>query len=361
MTYTATVTGAYGGAVSGTVTFQDRSENTIIPLSGGIATLTESYTTKGPHPITAVYSGDTNNTGSSSTTVTEYVETLPVTSKTVVTSSGSPSLIGQAVTFTASVSSPYGSIPDGETVTFYDGATQVGTGATANGVATFTTTALSVKAHSIKGTYAGDATFKTSSGTVQQIVQAYRTTTALSAGPNPSNYGQTVVLTATVTTSGSSVPTGSVTFRNGTTALGKTMLDATGTAILSTTKVPVGLDSLAASYNGDSIDSASTSSVLTQTVNPAQLTMTLTSTPNPSTAGKSVKFVAVLSSNGSLPNSQQVTFTYNGTTIGTATISGGKATFSTSALPSGRDVVTATYAGDANYNSASRSVTQTVN
>jgi large repetitive protein len=55
-------------------------------------------------------------------------------------------------------------------VTFYDGAVMMGTGGTASGVATFTTSSLSVKSHTIKGTYAGDATFKSSKGTVTQVV-----------------------------------------------------------------------------------------------------------------------------------------------------------------------------------------------
>jgi hypothetical protein len=48
-----------------------------------------------------------------------------------------------------------------------------------------------------------------------------------------------------------------------------------------------------------------------------------------------VKFTAMLSSNGSLPNGQEVTFSYAGKTIGCATIFGGKATLSTTAMPSG--------------------------
>jgi hypothetical protein len=359
--YTATVTSQYGGATTGTVSFKDGKVAVTVPLSGGTATLSETYLSAGAQSVTATYSGDTNNASSTSSALMEYVRTLPVKTTTIVTTSGSPSLVNQPVTFTASVSSRYGAIPDGEMVRFHDGASQIGTGTTASGVAIFTTSELAVKTRTIVGTYAGDATFNTSSGRVQQIVRAYATVTALSASPNPSNYGEAVVLTSVVTTSGSGVPTGKVTFNNGTATLGKGTVDATGTATLSTTKLPVGLDSLTASYNGDSLNSKSTSSVSARTVNPAQLAMTLTSSPNPSTAGKSVKFTATLTSNGSLPNRQQVTFSCNGTIWGTATIREGKATFSTMALPAGSDVVTASYAGNVDYSSASTSVTQTVN
>jgi hypothetical protein len=54
-------------------------------------------------------------------------------STTMLTTSGSPSFVGQPVTFTATVSSTHGSIPDGELVTFYDATTAIGTGGTSSG------------------------------------------------------------------------------------------------------------------------------------------------------------------------------------------------------------------------------------
>ena len=105
----------------------------------------------------------------------------------------------------------------------------------------------------------------------------------------------------------------------------------------------------------------STSSAVIQEVNQAHITMILASSLNPSKQGQAVKFTATLTSNGGLPNGQTVTFSYNGNPLGTGTISGGKATLSTTTLPVGRYVVSASYAGDANYSSATASVTQTVN
>jgi phospholipase C len=360
VTYTAMVTSQYGGATSGMVTFKDGSSSTQVPLANGSAVFTTKYATIGTHTLTATYSGDGNNSGSTSNTLTEYVENLPVASKTVVVTSGSPSTVGQPVTFTATVTSAYGQIPNGETVTFYDSVTQIGTGKTSSGIATFTTSSLSVKTHNIVGKYSGDASFKPSSGSVQQIVDPYTTTTSLTASPNPSAYGQSVLLTATVTSSGGIVPTGKVTFYNGTTSLGTSTLKS-GTATLSTTKLGLGSNSLTAAYGGDSLNGKSTSAVLKEIVNAATITLTLSSSPNPSNSGQSVKFTATLTSNGGLPNGQTVTFTFNGTTLGTGTIAGGKATFSTSTLPVGSDKVTATYAGNADYSAASGSVTQTVN
>jgi uncharacterized repeat protein (TIGR01451 family) len=76
------------------------------------------------------------------------------TTATGLVSSANPSSGGQAVTFTATVT---GLSPTG-IVTFKDGSTVLGTGTLASGVASFTTSSLSVGSHSITAVYAGDAT-----------------------------------------------------------------------------------------------------------------------------------------------------------------------------------------------------------
>jgi hypothetical protein len=88
-----------------------------------------------------------------------------------VSSSQNPSNAGQSVTFTASVSSIVGPAPDGEQVTFKDGSKVLGTGALSNGSATFTTSALTVKTHSISASYAGDGNYLPSkSAKLMQVV-----------------------------------------------------------------------------------------------------------------------------------------------------------------------------------------------
>jgi YVTN family beta-propeller protein len=90
--------------------------------------------------------------------------------KTRLTTSGSPSQQGQPVTFTAAVTNKYGSIPDGETVTFYDRKNLLGTAQLSGGVASFTTSTLSVGKHVIKAAYPGDKVYAASAGTVRQVV-----------------------------------------------------------------------------------------------------------------------------------------------------------------------------------------------
>jgi len=185
------------------------------------------------------------------------------------------------------------------------------------------------------------------------------TNTTLSSGTNPANYRQSVTLTAQVTSQSGGTPTGTVSFRNGKTLLGTATLSG-GVATLSTAKLPVGSNSLTAEYNGDSTNSKSLAS-LAQQVAQAQVSLTLSSTPNPSNLNQPVKFTANVSSNGGLPKGQKVTFSYGGSQLGTASITAvGTATFTTKALPAGTDTVTAAYAGNADYSAASGSVSQIV-
>jgi hypothetical protein len=182
-----------------------------------------------------------------------------------LTSAPNPSNIGQPVTFTATVTPAYTAIPDGELVTFYDGKTVIGTGALASGLATFTTSSLTVKTHTIKAIYAGDATFEPSSGTIGQVVEKYATTTGLTSSANPSAYRQTVTFTATVTQTGPYLPTGKVTFRDGTKVLASPTLN-NGVATLSRSTLAVGTHAITAEYLGDVYNAASTSTVLEQVV-----------------------------------------------------------------------------------------------
>lgn len=369
VTYTATVkTQSGNGNIQGSVTFKDGSTvlgtffvgKSLIPGQGS-ALVSETYSAKGTHSITATYSGDANNLASTSNTLKQTVNALPAATKTSVTTSGSPSTINQPVTFTAAVSSTFGPIPDGENVTFSNGTTVLATVPLSSGTASFTTSTLKAGTFTIKAAYAGDANFKGSSGTVKQTVAPYTSSVSTpTSSLNPSIFGQAVTLGVTVTSAAPSTPTGSVTFKNGTNSLGTITLDPSGAATLTKSNLPAGALSITAAYNGNSQISKSTSPVLIQVVNQAAVSMALAASPNPSTAGQSVKFTATFTSNGALPTGS-VTFTSGATTLGTGTITGGKATLSTTALPQGADTVTASYAGNADFSAASAQVVQQVN
>jgi hypothetical protein len=109
-----------------------------------------------------------NGTGLAGIGVLLNITSAPTT--TTVATSGSPSIVNQPVTFTATITSALAPIPNGQAVTFYNGKTEMGNGTTTNGVASFTTSFLTQGKHTIKATYAAHGFFRTSSGTVAQIV-----------------------------------------------------------------------------------------------------------------------------------------------------------------------------------------------
>ena len=262
VTYTATVTTQSGGVATGTIAFEDGGRIiATATITGNQATLTRRYPQIGQHEITATYSGDPHNSSSKSAALTELIRGG---SKTVITTSHTPSTVGAVVTFTATVTSGRGNIPDGESVTFYDGTVAIGTGATAGGAAVLQTSSLSAKEHIIKASYPGDVSFKPSSGGVTQVVKKQATATSLTSSPNPSRSGEVTVFTAHVS-SAFSTPTGKVKFMDGTLATGTATL-IHGLAILRKSNLSLGAHSITATYQGDTISGTSSSAILNQVV-----------------------------------------------------------------------------------------------
>jgi hypothetical protein len=187
------------------------------------------------------------------------------------------------------------------------------------------------------------------------------TTTTLSSSLNPSTYGKSVTFTATVSSQTGGPPTGIVTFRDGSTILNEDFL-SNGQASFSVSTLPLGSNSITASYAGGSDFAASTSAPLNEVVL-AATTTTLSSSLNPSSYGQTVTFTAtVTSSLGPPPNGETVTFRQGSTVLGTGTLSGGSASFSTSTIPAGTKSITVTYPGDAKLaSSTSKPLNQVVN
>ncbi len=174
VTYKASVTGQYGGQVTGTVSFLQGERKQQITLcsatvTNGEAVCSTVYTKSGSQAIMALYSGDQNNVGSSSAVLKQKIKPLPAATKTVVATSGSPSMVGEAVMFKATVSSIL-PIADGEAVTFSNGNTILGVATMTNGVATLSTSFSKAGKYTIKAEYPGDASHNGSSGTVKQVV-----------------------------------------------------------------------------------------------------------------------------------------------------------------------------------------------
>jgi Bacterial Ig-like domain (group 3)/FG-GAP-like repeat len=342
---TVTITASVPSGVTGTVTF---TSGGLSLGTGTIVSGTVSVTTTALVPpsdvITATYNGDTNYTSAVGTT-TQTVAKASLTS--TLTSSVNPSLPGSSVTFTDTLSN-HGT----GTVTFTSGATTLGTSAVSSGIATLATSALPLGSDPITATYSGDGDFNSSVATLTQTV-AKTTPTVTVTTSGPSVFGNSVTITASVPNG----PTGTFAITSGGVTLGTgTITSSNGTVIITTTVLPVGSDLITATYSGDSTNNSATGTT-TQTVTKAFPAETLTSSTNPSVFNQSVTFTAKVPTNAT----GTVTFTNGATTLGTSTVTNGVATLATSALPAGSDPITATYNGDANNNTATASLTQTVN
>jgi Bacterial Ig-like domain (group 3)/FG-GAP-like repeat len=233
----------------------------------------------------------------------------PSQASTTIAVTASPSgsiLPGTSVTFTATITPGTSTATPGGMVTFLDGTTTLGTGTISSNVATYTTSALAVGGHSITAVYAGDTNFigSTSSAlTVTVSTSVISTTTSLSATVTSAVSGTSITFTAQVSpASGTGVPTGTVNFTDGTTALGSVLLDGTGKAAYTTSALAIGSHSIRAAYGGAATFVASTSSSLAVTITaPPVLDFAISVSPASSTVthGNSISTtVSVTPANG---------------------------------------------------------------
>ena len=262
--FSATVSSSIGAPPNGeTVTFEQGTKVLGTgTLSGGVATFSDSTLPKGTQAIKAFYPGDTNFAASTSKPFDQVV--VPASTTTTLTSSQNSSAYGQSVTFTATVAPQFIGTPTGA-VAFFNGTTKLGTITLNNGVAAYTTAKLAVGTATITAQYLGFGSFQGStSAPLSQVVNQASTTITLVSSLNPSNHGNPVTFTATVTGQFGTA-TGSVTFSNGTTTLAMVNLGA-GVAKFTTSTLHSGTDTITATYNGNT--NFTTSAVeLTQTVN----------------------------------------------------------------------------------------------
>ena len=444
VTFTAAVTPAPTGSALGTVDFSDGATllGTVNVDASGMAVFMTSSLTSGMHDITAAYSGNSGFATSTSGTLTETINAATTTS-TALTGSPNPAGVGASVTFTAAVSPAPTGNPTG-TVSFCLAATEpdlrlggvriarrrtssargnalnpngasvcgegtlLGTGTvTVSGVATFTTSGLAAGPQTITAVYSGNAGFATStSSALTETINpaaATLTTTSLTGSPNPATVGAAVTFTAAV----SPVPTGSslgtVSFSDGATLLGTVNLNASGMAVFMTSSLTVTAHSIIAVYSGNTGFATSTSTALTETINPltpTATTTTLAASPNPAAVGADVTFTATISpvptgtptgtvsfcsattepdlrsSTGARTSRGRTSTTHSnalnpnnvsgcgsGTLLGTGTVSAsGIATFMTSSLAIGTYSLTALYSGNAAFAaSTSTAVSQVIN
>lgn len=198
-------------------------------------------------------------------------------------------------------------------------------------------------------------------GTWQYLDYTYTavtaTTTTVASGTNPSLVGQQVTFTATVAPAlGTGTPSGTVRFLDGDTVLGTANLGA-GVATFRTSALTQGTHSITASYAGNSVFLASTSTPVSQLVT---LSTTTAVSATPSTYGDAALVAVTVSATGTVP-AGEVTLSVDGVSQGTQTLKDGSATFTLAAgLASGAHALQADFAAQNAFGASSGTGTLTV-
>jgi len=153
VTFTATLP----STATGTVTFKDGSTTL---GTGNISSASATYSTSslagGTHSITAVWPGNANYTGSTSTALSQTISTVALSIS--FTPTPNPSIYGDAIQM-AFAFSGVGATPTG-TATLFDSGTPLATlTLNASGVASYSTSALGAGNHTLKIVYNGDANY----------------------------------------------------------------------------------------------------------------------------------------------------------------------------------------------------------
>jgi hypothetical protein len=354
-----TITATISNASSGTVAFSVDGTALSTPAavdSNGVATIVDSAKLlPGQHALTATY---TSGTTSFALTPATHTVALGVTSVVLTPTTPLTVYYGQGVDGTFAIS-------------VVDQANYPATGNYSledNGADVPICTSLPVKQacpygapilldagpHVFTITYLGDVVNARSvSAPIAYTVLPDLTTASLTTSANPSLFGANLTLTATI--SGNIVtPNGSVTFFDGTSAIGKATLNTQGIATLQTSSLAPGQHSLMVSYPGTiDFNPASTANapLLQQIVlAPIQYatSITISSSLNPAGPTQTVILTAAVtvSSQFAMIATGQVNFTIDGQAAGSASLdSSGLARITAPQLAPGQHTVVAMYAG----------------
>jgi hypothetical protein len=177
---------------------------------------------------------------------------------TTLLSNLNPSIYGQTITFTASVT---GRVPSTGLVVFSWSGNTIGTASlSSNGFATLEKSKLNANLLPLTAVYKGDTNnLGSTSAGLNEVVEQTTSSATLTSSPNPSNLGQSVTFTAKILS-----PTvqakGPVTFTAGKTVLGTAQLIG-GKARLTISSLAVGSTKVTVTYYGDSNIKGSSASV----------------------------------------------------------------------------------------------------
>jgi hypothetical protein len=283
---------------------------------------------------------------------------IPTTTQLAASNTSPP--FGSTISITATVLGGTGTSkkpipgPTGS-ILFKTASGTLGSATLSGGSAQLITSGLTIGKHTVTAVYSGDSSYDTSQTSIVITVVAATTTTSMSSSANPSAAGQSVTFTAQVDPQYTGTPSGTVTFKggSGSPTYGTATL-SNGIATLTISNLAIGNHAIQAYYNGSSTFQNSVSSGFNQTVDQANTSVTLTSSPNPATVNQSVTFTATVSAQTPSTGTPTGTVQFkNGSTVrGTATLSNGVATLTTSFATSGSRSFTAVYVGNSAYSSS---------
>jgi hypothetical protein len=330
-----------------------------VAVAGGVAALSTTGLPVGSLTLGAAFvPATTSFAASTAATVPFVVEVVvPDATKVVVTTDPAGTVqAGTPVQLTATVSNLDDSTTPSGTVQFTLGGVDFGTPVALNGsgVATTTNSALPVGSAVIGARYipGSPAFIESTADTVTLSVVAYATSTTLVVSPDTStSAGSSVTLTATVANlDTAAVPTGTVQFKaNGADVGAPAAVNGSGVATLTTTTLPAGSLTLAATYlpaTSGFVGSTSTG-VPIEVLTFATSTTVTTSPVGSAPAGSSVTLSATVANTtapGTVPMGS-VQFKLNGSALGAPQpLDGsGVATLTTTSLPAGNQNLAATF------------------
>jgi len=288
VSFTATLSSS-SGTPDGTVQFLDGlnpiSGCNSVNLANGQAVCLTSALSVASHTISAQYSGNASF-NSATVDLTGTPQVVNKANVTVgVTSSLNPSVRGDQVTFTATISASSG-IPTG-TVQFLDAGNPINgcsSASVSSGQATCQTSDLELGSHTISVQYSGDGNFNGQSASLSgpQVVNPVQATFVLASAPNPSFTISAVTLTATLTpaTAPPQPASGSVTFKDGSNNISNctalTLTAGQAQCIVPGNTFSSGSHNLTAEYSGDLNFGAANSNTVVQQVDNCATNQTVT-------------------------------------------------------------------------------------
>jgi hypothetical protein len=221
--------------------------------SSGEASFTTNALTVGPHTVVASYLGQETVTAASSGVLTQ----------TITGQVSAPTFNPPGGTFSGPHSVVIDTASPGATIYYTTGNTMPTTSSTQYTAPITVSATTTINAIAVE---AGDTQSSVATATFIVTPPAIATTTTLQSSLNPSASGESVTFTATVTAASGPTPTGSVTFKHGSTIMGTAPL-AAGTAQFTTSSLtPQGYEVIAV-YTGNATDASSHSEPTAQIVN----------------------------------------------------------------------------------------------